>query len=155
MHIDAQMKTMRCVRKSPPQANKWTERKLFRLTLISVVVYVSDCSHALSEVSIESVVSSQNNLFLHHPLKNSSRGHTHTAGRRKKKLPVLNRCCKIASLFLIMIFCGFFAQTIQQPNRHSCFLAKDLTSITCTNRTSNLRVLNNLATLHHLIPKSR
>lgn len=152
------MKTMWCIRKSPPQANKWTERRLFGLTLISVVVYVSDCSDALSEVSIESVVTSQNTFFLHHPLKKTAVGvtHTHTqlAGE-KKKLPLLNRCCKIASVFLIIIFCGFFVQAIQQPNRRSCFLAKDLTSITCTNRTSNLRVLNNLAALHHLIPKSR
>lgn len=149
------MKTMWCIRKPPPQANKWTECKLFRPTLISVVVYVSDCSDALSEVSIEGVVTSQNTFLLHHPLKNSGQGHTHTAGRRKKKLPLLNRCCKIASVFLIIIYCGFFAQTIRQPNRHSCFLAKDLTSITCTNRTSNLCALNNLAALDYLIPKSR
>lgn len=147
---------MWCIRKPPPQANKWIELKLFRLTLISVVVYVSDCSDALSEVSIESVVTSQNTFFLHHPLKKQQSGsHTHTAGRSKKKLPLLHRCCKIASVFLIIIFRRFFAQTIQQPNRRSCFLVKDLTSITCTNRTSNLCVLNNPATLHYLIPKSR
>ena len=45
---------------------------LFRLTLISIVVYVSDGSNAFSKVCIEGIVTAQNTVLLHHPLKTAA-----------------------------------------------------------------------------------
>lgn len=62
---------MQGIRKIPTASkNKQTECKLFRLTLVSVVVYVSYGSDALSEVGIEGIVAAQDSFLLHHPLKN-------------------------------------------------------------------------------------
>lgn len=40
----------------------------FVLTLISIIIYVSDRSNAFSKVCIESIVTTQHSLLLHHPL---------------------------------------------------------------------------------------
>lgn len=44
----------------------------FLLTLIPIIIYVSDCGNAFSKVCIESIVPTQNTVLFHHPLKTAA-----------------------------------------------------------------------------------
>lgn len=75
-----------------------------KLTWISVIIYVSDCSDAFSKMCIESIVTTQNTFLLHHPLKT-------TAGKIKvyilswqKKTEMSNRVSEFIAAFPIKFF---------------------------------------------------
>lgn len=81
----------------PTPSKTSRQYKLFRLTLISVVVYVSYGSDALSEVGIEGIVAAEDSFLLHHPLK-KKRTWGHLKGcQQDKKISQFSIC---SSFFL-------------------------------------------------------